>query len=150
MPSWKVVTVWNPHAMFIAWGDKLYETRDWEPYPSVLRPGEILMIHAGSHRLTKREKDFYANPVSQVFSEIWKREGITDLDKLPYGAIVAAVIFKGAHRVETLRDKLTIKEKMLGNYQAGRFAWELEVVKVAAKPIPVQGDKGIWYWEGAA
>jgi len=146
MPTWKVVTVYNPHAMYIAWGDKCFETRGWEPDSNTLRPGEILMIHAGTHRLTKRDKAFHTNPVSAIFTEIWKRQGITDLDTLPYGAIVAAAIFKGAHRVETLKDKLSVKERALGDYSPGRFAWELEVVRVAAKPIVAAGKQGIWRW----
>lgn len=142
----KVITVWQPYASLLVWGEKRYETRGWQPFKHQLKQGEIILIHAAVRKPTVYEHRIF---MSAVFDDIFVRQQILTLNDLPYGAIIAAARFVCAHPTEAIRNELSVKERALGNYQDGRFAWELEVVKVPDAPIPAKGQQGLWTWEGA-
>lgn len=38
-------------------------------------------------------------------------------------------------------------ELVYGDFNKGRFAWDLANVKVLDKPIPVRGMQGLWTWD---
>lgn len=42
------------------------------------------------------------------------------------------------------------RERVLGDYSPGRFAWVLQNPVMFDKPIPARGKQGWWNWEGDA
>lgn len=46
--------------------------------------------------------------------------------------------------------KLTERERVLGDYSPGRFAWVLQNPIMFEKSIPARGKQGWWNWEGDA
>lgn len=131
----KAITLWQPWASFIADGFKTYETRSW-PIPF----GGNIAIHA-SKKWTRKQIDLL-NQLVLDFSEL----GDYAVTKLPLGVIVAACKVIACIRVEDIRDQLSPLERALGNYEDGRFAWQLEVVRIPDHPIPANGRQGIWEW----
>lgn len=137
---YRTITLWQPYATFIALGLKQYETRSWYPGKR-LQPGEIIMIHAAKRKLGSYEKRLLQSP---VLLDALEDRNLT-LPDIPYGAIVCAARFIDAHSTNVFQP--TGIERLLGNYQANRYAWELEVVRVPREPIPATGQQGVWYWE---
>ena len=131
----RAITITQPYASFIADGFKRYETRSW---PVGFR-GNIA-IHAAK-RWNKRLAS-YLNQMTLDFPELEKYS----YTKPPLGVIVAACRVLNCHRVEAIRDQLSPLERAVGDYSDGRFAWELELVKLPDQPIPATGKQGIWEW----
>jgi len=133
----KALTVWQPWATFIADGMKRYETRHW----STSYRGN-LAIRAGK-RWTASEQAILSTLGLRYPSAL----GDYQLKTLPLGCIVAAVRLVEVHRVEEIREEIEdMMEIDLGDYSDGRFAWEMEVVKLPPEPIPAVGQQGLWDW----
>jgi activating signal cointegrator 1 len=132
----KAITLWEPWATFIAAGHKRYETRSW----STLFRGNIA-IHA-SKRWQRDQKHI-------LNSLVMRHPELADyaVYEFPFGCVVVACRLVAVHKTEAIRDSLTPLERALGDYSTGRFAWELEIIKLPEKPIPAQGMQGIWTWD---
>lgn len=132
----KAITLWEPWATFIADGFKTYETRSW----STSYRGNIA-IHASKR--WQRDQKTILNQLVMKHPELAKYA----VYEFPFGCVVAACRLIAVHRTEEIRNRLTSIERALGDYSEGRFAWELEIVKLPPKPIPAQGMQGIWTWD---
>lgn len=129
----KAISLWQPYASLIAAGVKHYETRSW---PTTYRGP--LAIHAA-------KRPPRADELAAV-DDAMRAAGLTIVD-LPFGAIVCAVRLIRLHRTEDIRDRLTPLELSVGNYADGRFAWELQLVKLPPAPIPAVGRQGLFEWK---
>ncbi|MEM6280554.1 MAG: hypothetical protein AAF787_00055 [Chloroflexota bacterium] len=144
--KYRVLTLWQPYATFIAMGLKKFETRSWNPITQLppkprLQPGEIIMIHAAKRKLETYEKSLLG---SKALANALMATGRV-MPVLPYGAIVCACRFIDAHPTDEFQAQGI--ERKLGNYQPGRYAWELELLRVPPEPIPATGKQGIWVWQ---
>jgi hypothetical protein len=92
---------------------------------------------------------------------------IEHLDNLPRGAIVCTAELKdcremwagaraglpGAVCIDRVNQYwspnwLCITDEFLfGDWRPGRYAWELDDVRVMATPVPIRGMQGLWKWE---
>lgn len=137
------ITVWQPHASLIAAGVKEYETRSWKP---ILAVGSIIMIHAG--KTDSKGQRLQAQYLEQTFGEaVAKAKMLFDsLPHYPRGFILCACRYQGAFDTETLRPNMTSQELAFGDFKAGRWAWKLEVLKLAKPPISAPGKQGVWWW----
>jgi hypothetical protein len=127
------LTLWQPWASLVAIGAKRYETRHWKT-----KYRGILMIHAANR--WNRDLEDFAYRFRQY--EIAARLP----EKLPLGAIVCAVRLVDCHKTEAIRGELSAQELAFGNYDDGRWAWELEVIRVPSEPIRAKGGQGLWKW----
>jgi hypothetical protein len=151
----KAITIIQPWATLAAIGEKGFETRSWP----TKRRGDIA-IHAG------KKVDREACEVPEIKAAL-SRHGYT-ADNLPTGAVVAI-----AHLLECwkwdskdrvlLRHKPIIeyetvgkvensleiseKEKAFGWFGHGRYAWQLDNVRMLPDPKPAKGQQGLWNWE---
>lgn len=132
----KAFTVYQPYAHAIVTGLKHYETR---PRRTSVR-GRVA-VHAGkldTVRATKRLSD-------RAFWElIGAVEGKTELHR---GAVVGTVEIVDCVPVEEIVESLTERERALGDYSPGRFAWVLENPVMFDEPFPARGKQGWWNWE---
>lgn len=126
----KAITLHQPWAAFIAAGHKLYETRSW----STNYRG-LIAIHAGKTIAAYFRNEFMLTP------EQWGQ-----LPEMALGAVVAIARLVDVTPTEGL--DVSPLERSMGNFQPGRYAWKLELVKVFDKPIPVKGKQGLWDWDG--
>ena len=135
----KMITLWEPYASAIALGYKRYETRSW-----TTNYRGIIGIHASKKKTgeLRQRVDYLADWFPDEFSYLY-------YDDLPFGCVVAACRLVACHRAEDVRNKIPELEFALGDYSDGRYAWELELVKLPDKPIPAVGKQGLWNWEGA-
>ncbi|OUN01378.1 MAG: hypothetical protein BAA04_07105 [Firmicutes bacterium ZCTH02-B6] len=127
------LTVLQPWATLIAIGAKRIETRSW---PTSYR-GPVL-IHAGKSREYLHVAVFagWAGP-------LWGR--FPKPEQLPLGAVVAvADLVDCVQMTEAYIAKVPMDERRFGYYLPGRYAWHLANVRALDKPVPAQGQRGLW------
>ena len=71
------------------------------------------------------------------------REG----QKLHYGAVLGTVEIVDCLPVEEVIPTLTERERVLGDYSPGRWAWVLKNPVMFDTPILVKGKQGWWEWD---
>jgi activating signal cointegrator 1 len=138
----RAITLWQPWATFCVEGIKQYETRSWgTSYRG------LLAIHAA-----KRPFDLGYLPMITG-----KSNGELDYEKLkkldyPLGKIIGVVnltrVFKMVNEIENDFDNLNIacvtaQEQVVGDWQPGRFAWQLKDPKKFLEPIEHRGTQGL-------
>ena len=142
----KAITIMQPWASLIAIGEKTFETRSW---PTKHR-GPIA-IHAGK---TIDKEACEDKEIKQALA----KHGITSLNQLPKGVVVATAEIKECHKITNdlceLREaethtglQINGSEYFFGFYEEGRFAWELENVIKLSSPIPAKGQQRLWEWQ---
>lgn len=132
----KAFTVYQPYAFAIVAGLKHYETR---PRRTNIR-GRVA-VHAGrldTVQATKRLSD-------RAFWGLM--EAVGGKTELHRGAIVGTVEIVDCVPVENLVDSLDERERALGDYSLGRFAWVLENPVMFDEPFPARGKQGWWSWD---
>lgn len=125
---------------------KRWETRAWRPSKKNHRQmmQEGFLIHA-------------SKPPADTFTRCRGPflEFLPALEPLPQGSIIGHA-FLG--RVMTTHDwirtvfkytedKVMLNEKLLGDYAAGRYAWELIGAHEFKTPIPVKGSLALWQYK---
>lgn len=140
----KAITIHQPWATLIALGEKRFETRGW---PTKYR-GE-LAIHAGK-KIDRAacERD----PINSTLA----KHGYT-ANNLPTGVIVATAELVESHTIFNTSDNgihvihstgavgwIYNNEEAFGWYGEGRYAWELDNVRILPEPIPAKGQQGLW------
>ena len=121
----KGLTLWQPWASLMGQG-KHHETRSW----STKYRGPIA-IHAALKKpfindLTKQTRTF----IKDNLGEDW-------ISDLPLGAIISIAYLTDCKRVEMI-DTDPI-DRLLGNYNEGRWAWEFSNIIILSKPFPIRG-----------
>jgi hypothetical protein len=129
----RVISLWQPWAECIKRGLKLYETRGWTcDYRGTIA------IHAAKkkYKCMEYSAEFRRQLLMDSVDEYW----------LKYGVVLCFVDVIGCHPVEDVRGKLSGRELQYGDYSDGRFAWQLENVRVLPKPIELTGRQGFFHW----
>ena len=139
----RAISLWQPWATLMALGEKTWETR---PYPL---PKGLLHQWIAIHATLHVERSAWSNPwIVQALA----RFGITEGNAtgtpgyLPQRAIVAVVRFGGCSRAEDVAPELSNQELALGNYAAGRWAWQrTDLVDLNNTPVQsVNGRQRFW------
>jgi hypothetical protein len=131
----KALTLWEPWASLIASGDKLIETRSWET-----KYRGKLLITAAARKLDEGDKIEARNLLKSI--------GYTDGDsfKINLGKVVALCDLDDCMCMsQNFIDAQIEKERLVGNWQLGRYAWILkDVVDLRDKAISIKGKQGLW------
>lgn len=133
MSTIRCISLWQPWAQLIVCGAKRFETRSW----STNHRGPIA-IHAAK-RFQKHEREWAA---------MLHRRGFLDVTEsdMPLGAIVAVArlveVWPSDH--PALDALTTGYEKSFGNFDPGRFAWELQGVVKLDEPVPFRGRQQLF------
>lgn len=134
----KAYTVYQPYAYATVAGLKHYETR---PRRTNIR-GRVA-VHAG------RLDEVHATK-SLSNRDFWAvMEAIGGKTDLPRGAVIGTVEIVDCVPVEEIVNTLSERERVLGDYSPGRFAWVLQNPVIFDKPIPARGKQGWWEWKGS-
>ena len=133
----KAITVYQPYAYAIIAGLKQYETR---PRKTHIR-GRVA-VHAGRLDEVHATKHLSGNDFWALMAEIG---GKTDL---PRGAVLGTVEIVDCVPVEEIVHTLSERERLLGDYSPGRFAWVLRNPVAFSAPVPAKGKQGWWNWDG--
>ncbi len=132
----KAITVYQPYAYAIIAGLKQYETR---PRKTHIR-GRVA-VHAGRLDEVHATKHLSGNDFWALMAEIG---GKTDL---PRGAVLGTVEIVDCVPVEEIIHTLSERERLLGDYSPGRFAWVLKNPVAFSMPVPAKGKQGWWNWD---
>jgi hypothetical protein len=145
----KCISLWQPWAQLIALGQKRFETRGWPT-----RHRGAILIHAAKVRKNEAKEmlhfDVFWRALNTPSAKWIYAEQIWN--SLPFGAIVCTADLVECWEIRC--DKLYARgvmaplpegpEKEFGNYDTGRYAWELANVRMFAKPVPYVGHQGLF------
>lgn len=124
----KALTLWQPYASAIALKLKQFETRSWKT--NYRGP---LAIHAS------------IKPLSREYQKLAARFQFANL---PKGEIVAiAELTDCLYMTQELINKISDTEKALGDWQIGRYAWQLDNIQIPQESIKLSGKQGLWTWQ---
>ena len=141
----KAFTVYQPYAFAIVAGLKHYETR---PRRTSIR-GRVA-VHAGK-RDAWRTGLLESGDMPEVERVLAEVQGAGNrAARLEYGAVIGTVEIVDCVPVENLVDSLDDRERILGDYSPGRFAWVLENPIMFDEPFPARGKQGWWNWDQRA
>ena len=131
----KALSILQPYAQLACIGAKWVETR-----PMLTNYRGELYIHASQsfHRGLRNLCGRY--PFRQYIN--------SHLD-LQTGAIIGKVTLKACMPVETLiaEGHLSEHERHFGDYSPGRYGWMFDNAVLFDKPIPYNGQLGIWNFD---
>lgn len=129
----KAISLWQPWASLIAVGAKTIETRSWCPPTAVV--GQRVAIHAA-----KRKDELWLCQQPPFFRYV--------TGALPLGALVATAVLERCTRMtpELVLDMEIDRpdEFAFGDYEPGRWAWQLRDVQALASPVPWPGRQGFF------
>jgi hypothetical protein len=133
----RVLSVRQPWALLLAFGLKQYETRDWRTHYR-----GPLAIHASASVRRADEEAFYRNPELR-----WActRLGYGSFGVLPRGVLLAVGTLAEVAATEAL--DVSARERALGDWTPGRWAWRLEQVRRLHVRVPVRGHLGLWRYD---
>lgn len=146
----KAITIKQPWATLIALGEKKFETRSWQT-----KYRGQLAIHAG------KTIDMEAYEWSEIRTALLKH-GIQSHEDLPTGVVLATANLIECHKIKTNYFPMYDEEKAstesglliegdeywFGDYDEGRYAWELTNLQVLSEPVPAKGQLSLWEWDG--
>jgi activating signal cointegrator 1 len=135
-----VITLHQPWASLIALNLKKHETRTWATHHRGL-----LAIHAGKKKVSEEGLDIWHQALS-----LGKLDISDSPENLPLGKIVCVVKLSNCflmHHQETKNcidiNGISELERLVGNWQIGRYAWELSNLISISEPVPWTGKQGL-------
>lgn len=135
MQTVKAISLWEPWAWLILAGLKQYETRHW-----TTKYRGLLAIHA-AQRWTSHEKETW-RLIQERFPTL---PGMAAAPATPpLGAVLCVVRLVDVQPTWLVRTQVSQHERAFGNYEHGRYAWKLEMVKKFDEPIPYKGAQGFF------
>ncbi len=136
-PQMKAVTVRQPWASLLVIGAKKFETRTW---PTNHRGR--LAIHAAS-----KFGPFERHVARTAAIISWLRAAGLDENNLPRAAVLGTVEVVTCVRTDDLA-RLSQRQRMMGDFRPGRWAWEVANARVFSEPVPACGNLSLWAWRG--
>ena len=121
----------------MALGLKVNETRSW----STSYRGR-LAIHAAKTREVLNDEDYVDDLLGNA-GVIGPEETAVRSTAWPLGQILAIVTLVDCVPTEKIRDGLSERERVFGNYSDGRFAWVTKDLRKLRSPIPFKGMQGL-------
>lgn len=134
----KALTIHQPFASLLACGAKSYETRSW----STNHRGP-LAIHAA--KTTETLEWLRTNRWARYRREL--RYNGLDPEQLPLGSVVAVGSLVQVRRTDDAVHYISHTERQLGNWSAGRYAWQLNNVRPLDEPVPARGQQRLWNFD---
>lgn len=148
----KALTLWQPWASLVAVGEKKIETRCW----TTKYRGD-LAIHSAAKLPpawlgASRHDRAFRDELADVFNvrrdcDDWGGMHVDSaIRALPYGSILCIARLVSIEETPGVRDVITDRERLFGNYEDGRYAWFMELKEVFEAPIPAKGNRMLWNW----
>lgn len=144
----KAISLWQPWANLVIYGDKRIETRSWKTNYR----GRIA-IHATRHKKFPHEvwaaiaDTLGIDPAKYKGSWLYYTEH--GVGSWSFGVILGTVGIVDCVPIEELygTEYDTPKERALGDWSEGRYGWILKAPERFKQPIPARGAQGLWTWE---
>jgi activating signal cointegrator 1 len=151
----KAITVWNPWARLLVTRQKRFETRSWG---ANLKPHEPLAIHAGRTILSLAKIEAWAEDIERCFAvaDAFRCDEVHPKYLAKYlhrefqsdaGYVLGFARSVKVHKISRqFIEGLTLRERTLGDFRIGRFAWEMIDVVRLDLPRLANGKQKIWEW----
>ena len=139
----KAFTVYQPYAYSIVAGLKGNETR---PRRTNIR-GRVA-VHAGKldpWRSGILEKGIMPE-IEELLAISQGKDPTKEFAYLPLGVVVGTVEIVDCVPVEEVVNTISERERLLGDYSPGRFAWVLKDPIIFDNPVSARGQQGWWNW----
>lgn len=142
----KALSLWQPWASLVAFGEKSIETREW-----TTKYRGLLAIHATAKLPpywlgASRHTETFRNELADVFN-VKRGYEVSEIKKLPFGAVICIVRLVEIQETRHVREIISERERIFGNYQDARYAWFVELIEQCDPPIQAKGNRMLWNWE---
>lgn len=117
---------------------KQYETRSWRTdYRGLVAIHAARRLPTGAALLD----------VLDLRKWLWQEEGLqmAEVEKLPRGCVVALARLTDCQRTQDVLPTISARERALGDYTPGRWAWRLEDIRPLGLLIECKGALGLWH-----
>lgn len=138
----KVITLYQPWALCMAWGLKTIETRGW-----ATRYRGQLAIHAAG-RADGRVEDSIRRVLHDLVPPEDRDRFLAECEKLR-GHVLCIVNLHDCIPVQQVPPDMRLREAACGNFGPGRHAWLTRGVR-RIEPVKVRGKQGLWDWNPRA
>jgi hypothetical protein len=139
----RAISLTQPWASLVASGDKKIETRSW-----FLTHRGPLAIHA-SKTIPSWARE-WLRETAAVQTMLIRAGFAPDLSDIPLGCVVATCQVVGCVATERVDTTQLGKERILGNFGPGRYAFYLEDVMKVDPPVPARGALSVWEFDEVA
>jgi hypothetical protein len=148
----KALTLWQPWASLVAFGEKEVETRCW-----TTKYRGPLAIHAAAKEppdwlgMSRHRQEFCRATIRISTCHQWG-EGYwpNAQHSVALGAVLCIARLVAIDTVESAREDLSAQELLFGNYEDGRYAWFLQVIERFEMPLAAKGNRRLWNWDETA
>jgi hypothetical protein len=139
----KALTLWQPWASLVALGWKSVETRCWSTkYRGPLAIHSAAKLPPNWLGASRHSKQFEFE-----LGEVLKQSDVKKaVAYLPLGSVLAVVRLVDVVPTGQLRDEISQRERVFGNYEDGRYAWFLDLLELFEDGIPAKGNRMLWNW----
>jgi hypothetical protein len=139
----KCISIWNPFALLIVKGFKVFETRTWPAPASII--GQRIGI-ASTKNILPGQK---AHVADETFKRYYETLCLPALEDLPMGYLLGSVVVDSVELMtEEFLDEVSDEEQAYGWWNVGGYAWRLTDPEELPYPIPIRGGQGIYDWKG--
>jgi activating signal cointegrator 1 len=139
----KALTLWQPWASLVALGHKRVETRCWSTgYRGPIGIHAAKAIPPAWLGASRHSKEFQFE-LGEVLHESNLEKAVS---LLPLGAVLAVARLVDIVPTGEIRDEISQRERIFGNYEEGRFAWFLDLEDIFEYPIFASGRQRLWNW----
>jgi hypothetical protein len=138
----KAFSVWRAPAHMLVHGIKVCETRTW-PAPASMIGTRVAI--ASTKQIKKEETEWCERP---EFQEFYEKTMLPPWRELPGGVVLGtALLFASVLMTEEFIARVKDREKIVGVWKPGNYAWAMKEPEVFWSPIPVLGRQGIFEWD---
>jgi hypothetical protein len=130
----KALSIRQPWATLLCLGIKRYETRTWKTDyrgPIALHAGTVFDVAARNLCLTA------------PLADSLRKAGYHNPRSLPRGQIIGTAILADCIPTEKLRS-LSAKQRRLGDFSRGRWAWRFTDIKRLKRSLPAKGQLSLF------
>ncbi|MEO1644039.1 MAG: hypothetical protein AAFR67_02550, partial [Chloroflexota bacterium] len=101
-----------------------------------------MAIHAGKTWTAdlREEVEAYGDQYDDLHAD-WQG------DRPQLGVVLGVVVIDAVTPSEQLIHRISDKERLVGNYQPGRYGWKMRVIEKFDKPIQTRGAQSLWDWD---
>lgn len=139
----KAITLWQPWASLVAMEEKKFETRSWATSyrgPLLIHTAKGAPIHCQTLANIDKQFNNALTGSTEWNPNIW--------ETLPFGSVIAICNLVDCVEITAkFLDTLSAQEVLFGNYERGRYAWQLEDVHRLKTPIPAKGHQRLWMFD---
>ena len=156
MTELPAITLWQPYASLVAAKVKTEETRPVKPPDKYV--GERIAIHAAKRKMRDSE---LTPELRLAASNIFRYQATTlTWHDVPYGAVVATAVITRAFKIVGHAGGIggrmaharpvfggeapAVYLNAYGDFDIGRWVWQLRDIEPVDPPVPATGKQGWW------